>query len=325
MAADSFVDHPGHAAAVAAAAIVLALLLHPLQFSMIQVMEGYWTGTRLGRALAARKISGELARYGKAVDAATVILRKTSAEPVVRNNTLLYGPQRERAVLVRSALELAGHQRVRNQYPSEPAAVMPTRLGNILRRHELAAGAAYGLSGLELATHIGLVADPAHVVYLRDQRQGMELAARVSVSSVIATLVSAVLLWPYGLWLLVALVPYSAAYLAYRGAVTSAASLGAAVMAVTDLNRFTLYTALHLPLPPTSQAERKQNEQFARLLYGSNAYAADYAHPDASGPSDQTLDESSIRPQPQPATRATARRRWWPLRRRRHQPLTQTR
>ena len=44
-----------------------------------------------------------------------------------------------------------------NKYPNEPIHVMPTALGNTLRRHEMLAGAAVGLPVLSWATHIGLV------------------------------------------------------------------------------------------------------------------------------------------------------------------------
>lgn len=275
---DNISHHPSVGLGVAAAALVLALVLHPLQFSMVQVLEGYWSGTKTGRALSERKIAVELNRYGWAERRRNDLLAEAQkTDPVDRDDALLHGSWAERSSLIRVEVERAAQERVIAQYPVQPAHVMPTRLGNVLRRHELAAGAAYGLPALALATHIGLVADPVHVAYLQDQRQALDLSARLTVSGILGALVSSALLWPHGLWLLLALIPYSAAYLCYRGSVTSAAQYGAAIIAVTDLNRFKLYAALHMSLPSDSGSERAQNGEFMRLLAGADSYRVIYA------------------------------------------------
>jgi hypothetical protein len=146
---------------------------------------------------------------------------------------------------------------------------MPTALGNSLRRHELLAGAAVGLPVLSWATHIGLVADPTHSRYLNDQRIQMDLAVRMSASSVIAALLSFAVLWNDGWWALTTLMPYTVAWLSYKGAVVSADSYGAGLRAWVDLNRFKLYDALGLEPANSIEAEKTRNQKLQGLLRGA--------------------------------------------------------
>ena len=46
--------------------------------------------------------------------------------------------------------------------------MMPTRLGNVLRRHEDLAGAPYGLPGIEVVPAVSLVASPDRTGYMSE-------------------------------------------------------------------------------------------------------------------------------------------------------------
>src|SRR5260370_32115510 len=97
--------------------------------------------------------------------------------------------------------------------------IMPTRLGNVLRSAESLAGSQYGMNALQAVPLLILIADVRHVDYVNDQRTQLDLAVRMTFISVAAFAVTILFLWPYGLWLLVAVIPYALAYLSYRGAV----------------------------------------------------------------------------------------------------------
>jgi hypothetical protein len=56
--------------------------------------------------------------------------------------------------------------------------------------------------------------------------------------------------------LAIALVPYSLAYLSYRGAIVAAHEYGAAVCALIDLDRFAFHDALRVPQPKNAMSER---------------------------------------------------------------------
>ena len=152
--------------------------------------------------------------------------------------------------------------------PLEPVHIMPTALGNVLRRHEQIAGASVGLPILSWATHIGLVADPAHTKYVNDQRTLVDLAARMSATAAAAAAVSFVLLWDKGAALLLVLVPYVVSWLSFRGAVVCANAYGAALQAWVNLNRFELYDALRLKPVDTLEEERTRNMGLRGILTG---------------------------------------------------------
>jgi hypothetical protein len=270
---------PAQGLAVASFALILALVLHPLQFSMVQALEGYWGTTALGRELQTRKAVRHLLRLGHATKRADR-LRNTAEneddEWVAQ--ALLNGTREQRTRIMREEYELAESSRVMDLYPSQPIHVLPTRLGNMLRRYEMLAGAAYDLPFLTMATHVGLVAHPRHLTYMQDQRNSVDLAARMTFTGLIAATATTVVMWPHGLWLLLALVPYAAAFLSYRGAVGSAAHYGAAMGAVSDLNRFRLYEALHMEAPTNTTKEKEQNTQIVKLRYGSPMFDATYSH-----------------------------------------------
>jgi hypothetical protein len=135
-----------------------------------------------------------------------------------------------------------------------------------------------------------LVADEKHTAYVRAQRANLDLAVRTSITALLATIATVVYMWSDGWWLLLALAPYSLAFAAYPGAVRAAYDYGLGFATLIDLNRFALYEALHLPIPRTYGAERKQNETLAKMLRMSvdpktePAQRFGYEHPDPLEP-----------------------------------------
>jgi hypothetical protein len=121
-----------------------------------------------------------------------------------------------------------------------------------------------------------MVADPAHTAYVQDQRSQLDLAVRMTAMGLMASVITVALLWMHGAWLLLALVPYTAARVSYRGALASANSYGLALIAWVNLNRFRLYDALKLPEVGNAAAERAQNKMLDNLILGHTAYDAQY-------------------------------------------------
>ena len=77
--------------------------------------------------------------------------------------------------------------------------MMPTRLGNALRRHEDAVGRPYDLNAVGVMPHIALCAPPEHLAYLNDQRTLLDLSVRLCVVSLLAAAAGFVLLARDGL------------------------------------------------------------------------------------------------------------------------------
>jgi hypothetical protein len=282
--------------ALLVAALLLGLVLHPFQFSMTQLLEGYWGRSGVGLRLARSRIM----RYRRTVRVLHVAaneaekawagaigsaakrhqLAQMAAQKRTKQLNMLLNAQTGDPVLAdylrAQALRTALHQ-----YPDQEAwrRIMPTRLGNVLRRYEEKAGRQYGLDIIPIAPHLHLVALPEHRDYVEDCRKGLDLGVRLCVLFAFATVLSVVALLRDGAWLFLALAPYCISYLAYRGATSSAHSYGTALSTLVDLDRFALYEQLHV-LPPSSiKAERDRNALLLGVLSGDQNIALDYAPP----------------------------------------------
>jgi hypothetical protein len=268
------------AAVLTVSGIVVALVMHPLQFSMVQLLEGYWGPGWLARRIRVSRIHRHRKRLGwvnrLAADAEGTIKRIDDDDPSLDQLT----PEAIARLMVTALTQRDEAARSRDRYPVEPQHMMPTRLGNMLRRYELLSGAPYELDTPTVLPSLALIIPPGHLDYLNDQRSALDLAVRTSITSAIACLVTVVFLWHSGLWLLIALIPYGAAYAAYRGSVIAAQSYGVTMSAVIALNRFALYEQMHMPRPPTTARERAANEGLRALLRYDKSASLTYRHPD---------------------------------------------
>jgi hypothetical protein len=264
----------GGAAALAGVSLAVSLTLHPLQFGMTQLLEGYWGPRGLARGLAVARTLQHRERRKKLLqmssDATRILMARTGDVP--------RDPRTEE---VPAVVQEGEATRLLQNYPENSADVMPTRLGNVLRTYERQAGAQYGLPIITVAPHVTLIAAPEQAAYIADQRTELDRAVRLCWLSGVAAVLTVVFLWRSGWWLLLAAVPYSAAYLFYRGAVIVAADYGTAVATVLDLNRFALYERFGVPRPLDSEAERRANAALAELLRRQHVYV-EYERPETS-------------------------------------------
>lgn len=269
--------------------LVIAVVTHPLQFLAVQALEGYWGPGTLGLAMQERQIARHLRRrlqLEKSKDDANDTMRGIKGRIGLRAGDDLnwsdvieagdLDPLLDASVTYRASSAALG------AYPQLHENVMPTRLGNVLRKYEAAAGGAVGLELILWANHIGMVAEPPHTTYVQDQRSAMDLAVRMTVTCLAMFGLAFVLFWPHGVWLLVALLPLAGALLSYRGAVAAADSYGRALSAWLHLNRFRLYEALHLPPVADPQQERDQNGVLEDLALGQPEYRGDYRKADTA-------------------------------------------
>ncbi|WP_410672656.1 hypothetical protein [Amycolatopsis sp. cmx-4-68] len=278
--------------------IIVALFLHPLQLGMTRLLEGYWGSSRAARTLLRRRITHHRKRIarledrefaledqlrGALDDMLTVIsgTRPGDLEPDALSSAreaMFESDFAHRLSGLKAALATIPHALAR--YP-RPDRMMPTRLGNVLRSAEDAAGKRYELDAITTAPHIALVAPDGHLGYLDDARQQLDTSARLCVVALLVTLETVVFLLPDGWWLLLALAPYSLAYIAYRASIAAAGQYMGIVSTVLDLNRFKFYEALHVPLPQNPREERANNRELMKLLKGAEKVRLHYKHPAA--------------------------------------------
>lgn len=277
------VSHPIYAVTSLFIALAIAIVCHPLQFMIVQLMEGYWPNTPVFRRARNLMIMGHLQRLQRAYSRKRKADSRRKALPVPDSGDVnqYLAPKRigqnyySALEIIDTQADLEAWEFARSSYPSNRTALLPTMLGNTLRKYELTAGAACHLPILKWATHIGMVADPNHTRYVNDQRTQVDLAVRVSASAYLAAVVTFAALWPKGWAALLSLIPYAVGLLSYKGAVVAANSYGAALCAWTDLNRVRLYEQLGLPRPASTDDERRQNDALEDLLLGNDTYTAE--------------------------------------------------
>ncbi|MEV8213992.1 hypothetical protein [Leifsonia sp. NPDC077715] len=279
LAANNPIAQPIQGLVLIAVAISIAVVTHPLQFVIVQLMEGYWGTSTAGLALAYRRALVQARRFDRALRLFSKVNPQTRPreEPLPPGSTRAERDARARQALMQALTFSASSAEVAS-FPSTEASVLPTRLGNVLRRYEARAGQSIGLPILNWATFIGMVADARHTAYVQDQRQGLDLAVRMTAVSLLCAAVSTVALWPHGLWVLLAVLPYAAAWLSYRGALAAAHAYGKAFEAWLYLNRFTLYEQLHLATPKTSNDEQELGAQLEEMLGGAGRSDVEYDH-----------------------------------------------
>lgn len=271
------------------ATFVLALFLHPFQFATVQLLEGYWGSSAV--ALGAMRL--RVARHRKRAQTLERRVNKLDADieesfaehpsyPDARDDVTV-DQRLDRYLDSPNANHLVSHVVARDalqtsyeRYP-EGRRILPTRLGNTLRRYEDAVGAQYGLDAITTAPHFSLVIPEPHLAYLRDSRQLLDTTVRLCFVSLLATLITVAALVTDGLWLLVALAPHTFAYLAYRAAIAAADEYGTAVATIIDLDRFALYEHLGLPRPRDTDEERRSNVQLMSLLRWERTEVLRYA------------------------------------------------
>ncbi len=227
-----------------------ALVLHPLQFVVVQALEGYWGSSALALWLARRRIRFYLDRFDE-----LLLVQLDAQDPSGE-------VERDRW----QSWQVQEAARALQDLPDSPSQVMPTRLGNVLRRYEQRAGRPYGLDAVTFAPHLGLSGAASDVSYLQDQRTQLDLAVRLTFLMALLAVVVTGLYLRTGWWLLIALVPYGLALLLYRGACVVAGHYGLALEAVLDLNRHAVYRRLSLRQPDSLDQERRQNAQLDLLL-----------------------------------------------------------
>ena len=253
------------------AGIALGIALHPLQFAIVQFFEGYW-GVRTGAQTIRLQRIAHYQRICLDVDSARVkASKKLAGIPLVDEKDI--DLRRPHISIAEEASRILGN------FPESPEQVMPTRLGNMLRRYEAQAGTQYGLEALSVIPHLMLTAPDRHVAYVNDQRSQLDLAVRMSFMSMIACATALLFLWPHGFWILIAVIPYGAAYLSYRGAVVAAGHYGSALDTLINLDRFSMYEQMGLELPAGTSQERIVNQRLMALLHYDDSQFFSYSHP----------------------------------------------
>lgn len=175
-------------------------------------------------------------------------------------------------------------------YPPEtrPEAIMPTRIGNILKAAEMYPYLRYGMDSACLWPRLYQVM-PLHITAtIENVRGSIEFMIEITSLSTTFAIVSGICLLYIGASWWLFLISFwggmLVAWFAYQGAIGHALSYAEQIKVAFDLYRFDLLKALHLPEPTTRKEERSLWKNTGQLIYRNiTAEPLRYAHP-AKGP-----------------------------------------
>ena len=235
---------------LAAAAFTIAIILQPFQTFFIRLLEGYWGSSGFSKILSEFFQSRHRRK------------RDRLLAGIERLEKLANAQKASNGGLGTKAGILA--DRLARSYPANK--FLPTMLGNVLRAAEENAGALHGLDVVTVWPFLYAVLPQRTAALVDDQRNQLDVAARLCVTSGMATVVSLCLLYKHGWWLLVPAATLLLSWISYRGAIISAFSYGLGIRLAVELHRFDLLTAMRLPLPEDRLTEVIFNRNLSDFL-----------------------------------------------------------
>jgi hypothetical protein len=221
---------------------LLAVVLQPLQVAMVGLAEGAWPawlGTKWARQW-----------------------QRSRRNRLERKEKLLPGPESTPEAVQRAGE--AGDE-LRRRFPMPEYPLRPTGLGNVLAAMTNHAGRVYGLDAVPAWPRLYPVLGERVKSLVDDRRDTFDTAVRMAATMAFTAIASLVLLLLSGWWILLALIPFGMAVLAYNAAVQAALAYSEIVHVAFDLHRADLLTALRMELPRRQDAERALYEQLCDL------------------------------------------------------------
>jgi hypothetical protein len=151
-------------------------------------------------------------------------------------------------------------------YPADPAEIMPTMLGNVLRSAERRAGERYNLPTVQALPRLHAQLSDRMTAAYDAAVDTLDAAATMAVAAAITATLALAAFWddPALRWVPGALAAMT--LMSYRGAIIAAAQHGTFMDIAFDLHRFDLIKALHLDLPDNTEQEDELGETLTEFL-----------------------------------------------------------
>lgn len=240
--------------------LLVTVLFRPFQVALVRLLEGYWYG-RWSDGPRGLMIE----RHSRQYSLATLRARLSAESPEEKTFDAVasYAVEYERLKrLSRRA------KRTLADYPPDGSTslMMPTGLGNVLRRAERTAGERYGLDTVHtyprLYPHLSKQLDKE----IGQQLDLVDTGASIAVALGICALAAAPLVGRADVWSVLPLVLGLLAVVAVRGSRTAARHYGTLLSTAFDLHRFQMVEALRLPLPTNAKEEEWQNKKLDKFF-----------------------------------------------------------
>jgi hypothetical protein len=273
------------ALAITATAVAVAVTLQPLQFRLVQLMEGYWPTGHGGWVF---KAGVGFQRWR---------LKRLNARLVT---AALPSSQSGRRVIEERMAD--AEMRIRTRFPAADR-LLPTALGNVLRSAEDRVGLRYGVDSVTLWPRLFPLLPADYRQSLEDEVTQLDVSCRLAVTWAATAIISLCILmrdaselaanWS---WLLVVAGLLGLAYLSYKAAIESALAHGSDLEVALDLHRGLVIEAMRLPAPARLGEERRSFRWLCALLntYDSN-HGYDFIFRTAEAPTPPRERASSAR------------------------------
>ena len=249
-------------AVLVAVVLLLSVLIRPLHVVAVQLLEGYWGARSRYGSIEGLAIERQLRRYARA--RARKLWRPTApggSGPAEFASVVQFS--RRHHTIERRKVRA---RQIVDSYPDSEALVLPTLLGNVLRRAETTAGERFGLDTV--------LSYPRLYPFLGQRiHDGLAIQFNLLDSAAAFTIV----FWALSVftiptaflgswWFLVPVALLMAGTLAYAGAIATAREHGSLLSTAYDLYRFDMLAGLRLALPQSPEEERSTNEQLSKFL-----------------------------------------------------------
>ncbi|MEU8817874.1 hypothetical protein [Actinoplanes sp. NPDC048796] len=261
----------------ASSVLFVTVVLRPFQISAVQWLEGYWRDRSILRIAHEFAVERHQRRRGLNLVRLQAIPEE---EPRLPRFDVVAAQQRAR-VRHRRRQE-AAMEVISQQYPDQAEDVMPTLLGNVLRRAETGAGERYGLSTVHTFPRLYPYLSPRLAQENETQLNVLDASATLAIVIGALAALSSPFLIRFDAWSAVPVALLLVAGVSYRGARIAAQRHGVVLAAAFDLHRFDMLSAMHRRLPRDAREELAENAALTSVLEGEPAIRQrpwKYAHP----------------------------------------------
>ncbi|MBQ1034803.1 MULTISPECIES: hypothetical protein [Micromonospora] len=243
--------------------ITLTTVIQPFQIRLVRILEGYWR-SRLGAVPYRLATAAHTKRRDRLRRAANADIPDPSDADLAQRPIRQQIREQRRARKLNLQAERAVAALL--SYPPGPEPVLPTMLGNALRRNERVAGERYALNTLRSWPRLYPFLSQKVADEFNSDTDSLDASANLAVTFLVMSGLGFVA-FANDTWLL--LVPgvlVLLAVAAYRAAIAAARGQGLAMSVAYDLHRFDMVRGLHLDLPATPQHEAERNRALSLFL-----------------------------------------------------------
>lgn len=257
---------PAGAVAVTVIALAVSAALQPLQYRLVQILEGYWRSRAL-RPLFVVGVWRQRRRRRRYTRLLTQEVGADAIEGIVTTARVLSPTER-----FADEQEHLAEQALLERFPAEER-LLPTALGNVLRAAEDRSGVRYGIESVLIWPRLYAVLPERHMQTLEDETTQLDQSARLCVTWCLSALVTFAILLAdvddvvaHRAWFAIVAVLAGAGWISYRGATESALALGQDIEVTLDLYRQLVLEAVRFPEPHRLSEERRLFRELCELL-----------------------------------------------------------